>query len=386
MPRDELRQPLKRRSLAERLWARRPSALAVASVMTLAIFAGGTAWLARLPHPFAGEPIVMVQIPPPEELQTSSTDPAVEQPAPQDSPDNQQIADQPVIEVQPDAYQDQATIIVASRRPMKAAPFAQVTEKTDDGPLPKTASNGRTPADLYAQAVPMGALASDRPKIAILLGGMGLNQALTAKAIHDLPGDITFGFAPYGDDLQKQVNQARAQGHEVMLQLPMEPMGYPANDPGPNTLLADADAAANAKSLHWNMSRFAGYTGITNYMGARFLAQASSLAPVLTEMKARGLLFLEDANVAVTATQAVAQSTGARTRHADLVIDADPDAASIRAALAKLEDQAKTQGLAVGTGSGLDVTIDTVADWARELESKGFLLVPVSATFKGRFG
>ncbi len=382
MPRDELRQPLRRRSLAERLWARRPNALVAASIAALAVFGAGGVWLARQPHPFAGEPIVSAAIPPAEQLATASTDAAPPVEAEATPAEEEQIVEEPP----PEAPAEEATIIVAARRPMKAAPIGSVTEKSDDGPLPKIASNGRTPADVYAQVTPMGIMASERPKIAVVLGGMGLNAKLTARAIRELPGDVTFAFAPYGGDLQSQVNRARAEGHEVMLQLPMEPMGYPANDPGPNTLLAEAPGAENIASLRWNMSRFAGYTGIVNYMGARFLSSPSGMQPVFAEMKKRGLLFLEDASLAMSATRAVAQATGLKARNAEVIIDADPDPAKIRAALAALEEQARLNGIAIGTGTGLAVTIETVADWARELERKGFVLVPASAAFQGFMG
>jgi uncharacterized protein len=381
MPRDELLQPLRKRSTAERLWAKRPRPLTLAIVLALAGFGGAGAWIARQPHPFAGEPVITAAIPPLEEMKTASTDLA---PAPEEQLTDSEPAPEP--DVQPEPYQQEATIIFAARRPLKPAPIALVAEDSAGGTLPRVAANGKKPFDLYAQTTPMGVLASNRPKIAILLGGMGLNTRLTQKAVKELPGDISFGFAPYGNDLQNQVNKARAQGHEVMLQLPMEPMGYPANDPGPNTLLAEASAAENLKSLHWNMSRFAGYTGISNYMGGRFLATPESLRPILADMKARGLVFLEDAGVALSSTSEVAKTTGLRTRRAEIVIDAAPDAASIQAALAQLEALAKASGFAIGTGAGLEVTIETVAEWARQLEGKGILLVPVSVAYKGRIG
>lgn len=382
MPRDELRQPLRKRSMAERLWAKRPSLLMLACFMAAAGYIGGGAWIARIPHELAGEPVVTAAIPPVEEIKTATIEPAA-------SPEEGQAAEAVIpeeqsAEPQPEADHEETAIIVSSRRPLKPAPIAAVTEATDDGPLPRVSSNGKKPFDVYAQITPMGVANSDRPKIAIVLGGMGLNAGLTRKAIKELPGDVTFGFAPYGDGLQDQVNRARAQGHEIMLQLPMEPLGYPANNPGPNTLMAEDPEAANLKSLRWHMSRFAGYAGITNYMGGRFLATPVSLRPVLAEMKARGLVFLEDAAISMSSVEDVGKATGLRTRHADVAIDAAPDAASIQAALTQLEDLAKTNGYAVGTGSGLEVTIDTVAEWAKELEGKGIVLVPVSAVYKGR--
>jgi len=389
MPRDELRQPLRRRSLSERLWARRPSALTATALTLLVLFVSGAVWVSRIPHPLAGEPVVIATIPPVEELKTSST--TVPETAAEDPPPDPAMAEAedvpaagPEPEASPKAYQNEASIVMAAHRPLKPAPIAAVTEDSPDGPLPRISAGGKKPADAYAQVTPLAVVTSARPKIAILLGGMGLNARLTKKAMDALPGDVTFGFAPYGDKLQETVNAARARGHEIMLQLPMEPVGFPATNPGPRTLLADSDADTNVASLRWLMSRFAGFTGATNYMGGRFLAAPESVAPVMAELKKRGLVYLEDATVPVSTTPAVAKSAGLPMRRAAVVIDATPDAASIAEALAQLEKEAETNGYAIGTGSGLEVTIDTLSEWASELSQKGILLVPVSAVYKGR--
>jgi len=275
-------------------------------------------------------------------------------------------------------------IIVAPHRPLKKAPIEEVTEKTEDGPLPRIAKNGKKPFDAYSQVTPLAVTHSEMPKITLVLGGMGLNAALTRKAINLLPGDVTLGFAPYGEDLQAQVNQARAEGHEILLQVPMEPVGYPGNNPGPRTLLSDASPEQNLAALNWLMSRFAGYSGITNYMGGRLLASDEALRPVLAELKSRGLAYLEDASVHKTRTSRLARELRLPVQHATMVIDADPSAAAISAALAQLEKEARKHGSAIATGSGLDITIETVAEWAKTLQEKGILLVPVSAAYKGR--
>jgi hypothetical protein len=390
MRRDELRQPLRKRGLTERLWARRPSLLSVASFLVLAGFATAGVWLVRTPFPYAGEPIVVADIPPAEELKTASIDPPEGEPVepetgPETPPDSEVIVEsEPPSQLTPDTYRTDTAIFVSPRRALKPAPIADIMEVSSVGQLPRIGPGGRKPADLYARTTPRGVLDSDRPKIAILLGGMGLNPKLTKQAISQLPGDVTFAFAPYGSDLQKQVDKARSDGHEVMLQLPMEPVGYPASNPGPRTLLAEADKAANTEALLWHMSRFTGYTGATNYMGGRFLTENEALRPVLTELKRRGLLFLEDSTVPLTATQATAKSVGLPLRRAQIVIDADPSPASIRAALDMLEGEARTNGFAIGTGTGLQVTIDSVAEWSKQLQERGILLVPVSAAYKGR--
>jgi hypothetical protein len=79
-----------------------------------------------------------------------------------------------------------------------------------------------------------------------------------------------------------------------LLQVPMEPFDYPDNDPGPQTLLTSLTPQQNIDRLYWLMSRFQGYVGIANAMGARFTASEPSFAPVLRETAKRGLIFVDD--------------------------------------------------------------------------------------------
>ena len=392
MPRDELKQPLHQRRLSQRIWARRPHALAVSYAVVLGAFLGGGYWLTKQPMPFAGEPIVTLNVPPVEEVKTASVDPLPET-APTDAeqvaetePTSNKPAAKIVEPIEQQNYQQDATIYVSARQPLTKAPVSAAVETSAVGPLPRIAASGKKPSDIYARPVPMGLIHSDAPKIVIILGGMGLNEKLSARAAKDLPGDITLAFAPYGDNLQDQVDRARANGHEVLLQLPLEPVGYPATNPGPKTLLADGPDAANLEALQWHMSRFAGYTGVVNYMGGRFLSSASAIKPMLTELRKRGVLFLEDGSLPLSATDGVAKTINMPVRHAKSVIDLDANPASIAAALGLLEEEAKTNGIAIGTGTGLETTIDTVRDWAKSAADRGIVIIPASAAFKGRMG
>jgi uncharacterized protein len=386
MRRDELRQPLRKRGAFEKLWAKRPSALLAASLATALFLSLVAAFLTLTPYPYAGEPIVTVRIPPVEELKTASIDKAPEAPAeaeePADSGEAQKVE---ILEAEPqETVETETAIIVSPRRSLKPAPLAEVSEAGPYGALPRIGERNRKPQTVYARPVAMGVLHSDMPKVAILLGGMGLNRELTQKATRELPGEVTFAFAPYGDDLQAQVNKARAQGHEILLQLPLEPFGYPATNPGPKTLMAGADGNANLDALVWHMGRFAGYVGITNYMGGRFLGEMQALRPVLAELKKRGLVFLDDGTAPRSMAAEVGKVVGVPVKNARKVIDADPSAEAIDQALAELEAEARESGFAIGTGTGLEVTIEAIDQWSRSLAEKGILLVPVSAAYRGR--
>lgn len=390
MLRDELRKPLRRRGLFERLWSKRPSGLVVCSLATLGLVVGFGAWLVQTPNPYGGEPIVIASIPPPETIQTASTDKLDEaadvseealpepDPAPEETvivrPGSQQVV------------QTDAAIIVAPRRSLAAAPIKAVSEAGPHGPLPIIGAGNKRPSVVYARPTPMGIVKSDAPKIAIVLGGMGLNAELTNKAIKTLPGEITFAFAPYGENLQPLVNKARADGHEIMLQVPMEPVGYPGSNPGPKTLLTSLDANGNLDALTWHMGRFAGYTGVMNYMGAHFLGKAEAVKPVLAELRKRGLLYLGDGTVSQDTAASVAGQLGMPIGTARVMIDANPSPDAIAKALADLEDMARREGLVIASGAGLPATIEAVSDWARDLGDKGILLVPVSAAYQGLRG
>jgi uncharacterized protein len=393
MFRDELKQPLRKKSLRQRLWARRPSLLLCAYAMTAAGFAAAGTWAVKQPLPFAGEPVLSVSIPAAEEVETASTG-APEGATPADSDGSGSDGGGPAAELQvdadevpePQAVRSSNAIILQPRRTLAPAPIASVMEVTTWGQLPRISKAGDKPSKVYARAASLNDVHSDAPKIAIIIGGLGLNRKLTQKAIRDLPGEVTLAFAPYGTELQDQVNKARGGGHEVFLQMPLEPIGYPANNPGPKTLLGDASEAENIDAMRWHMSRFAGYAGVVNYMGGRFLSMPRSIKPMFAELKSRGLLFVEDGSLALSATEATAKSANLQARRAQIVIDVDASPQAITAALNLLEEEAKSNGIAIGTGSGLEVTIDTLRDWAKEANQRGVVLIPVTASFTGRLG
>src|SRR5207248_4174067 len=189
------------------------------------------------------------------------------------------------------------------------------------------------------------------PVVSIVVGGLGVGAAKTTEAIMKLPPAVTLAFTPYGSDPGKLAEPARAQRHELLLQVPMEPFDYPDNDPGPQTLLTSLDATENVDRLRWLMSRLQGYVGIANYMGARFMTTEQALAPVLRETARRGLIFVEDGSAPRSLASEIATANNLPFAKADLAIDAVPAAADIDRALARLEKTARERGSAVGSAN-----------------------------------
>jgi polysaccharide deacetylase 2 family uncharacterized protein YibQ len=259
--------------------------------------------------------------------------------------------------------------------PTQTSVDPRLVENSPFGLLPRLGLDGAAPADIYARPAPD---AGGRPRIALVVGGLGINEAATRRAIEALGADVTLGFAPYGNTIADFAEQARADGREIWLQLPMETLN-PDNNPGPDTLLATDDAATSRKKLLGAMGRFTGYVGVMNYLGERMLTHEPALGPVLKEIASRGLLFGEDAVTARSLVPALSRTMKLRNIRADIVLDADPSPAAIDAALARLEALAKKKGTAIGTATALPVSVDKLSRWTAKLEAKGIVLVPMSS-------
>ena len=265
--------------------------------------------------------------------------------------------------------------------PLPRAPYSGLTEPGPNGPLPIIAANGRTPAQAYARPfTPV----QGRPMIAVVIGGLGFNARATTQAIEELPPEVTLSFVPYAQDLQSWIDRARAHGHEVMLELPMEPFDPDADDTGPQTLLASAPAQQNITRLEQLLSRGAGYFGVTNYQGARFATSAQASAPVVQALRRRGLVFVSTGIGQRTALSVEAQRANLSNTAADRIIDARREADAIDDQLLNLEALALQNQSAIGAGFAYPVTMEQVGRWARDIDSRGYQLAPASAVLNAR--
>ena len=260
-------------------------------------------------------------------------------------------------------------------------PFAampDLSEESANGPIPRISASGQTPFQAYSTPLTVP-LAPGKPAIAIIVTGLGINEQGSLDAIDQLPDAVTLAFAPYGKSLQSTVSSARAAGHEVLLEVPLEPFDYPQNDPGPQTLLTGEEPRANLEKLFWLMARFGGYVGLINNMGARFTASGADFSPVMEELGARGLAYVDDGSSNRSLAPQLAVSNKVPFSRADLVVDANPARTPILEALGSLEAKALQNGSAIGIVSALPISVQSVTEWSRELEAKGITLVPISA-------
>ena len=311
-------------------------------------------------------PVSPPAMPPPAVAAAAAPPPASSSPAP--------VAPAPVSPAPPSG----------PRAPGSAIPAGDVallepSGLADGSMLPRIGPDGRAPMRVYAGGAP----AKDaRPRVALLLGDFGMREADGEEALRMLPPAISFVVSPYAVRPGELIVQARASGHELWLALPMEPRGFPLDDPGNRAMLTGAPPAQNEAQLRWVLSRLQGYAGTTGALGSqrgeRFAA-SGQMADVLAELGRRGLMYV-DPRVDGQLPALPAGTPAPPRRAVDLVIDEPGVRTEIEAKLARLEQIARDRGSALGLASApVPVTVERLAAWVSLLNERGVVLVPASA-------
>lgn len=256
-----------------------------------------------------------------------------------------------------------------------AFPNDDLLEDTSDGKIPIIGLDGTRPMDQYAR--PWSGARGTR--IAIVVGGLGLSQTGTQRAIRQLPGEVTLAFAASGNSLSRWMQEARRKGHEILLQVPLEPFDYPQNDPGLYTLRTDFNETKNLAELHRAMAQVTNYTGVVNFLGGRFLSDAEALEPVIRDVSNRGLFFLDDGSSAQSLSGTIAGAVEAPHAFADLQLDADLSRDAVLKKLDELERIARRNGTAIGMASAFDQSVDAIREWCEEAGGRGIEIVGVAS-------
>ncbi len=259
---------------------------------------------------------------------------------------------------------------------IRIEPNPDLLEQTNQGPLPRTSPEGRRPFDEYSAPPPRN---MHLHKIAMVITDMGQRRNSTQRVITELPSAVSFAFSPYSTNAFEWGEQSRRTGHEVLLMIPMEPVNYPQNDPGPFTLLTSRSARENINLLRASLGRMSGYVGVVNHMGSRFTAASESLRPVLEELQRRGLMLLDSRASQYSRAASMGRDLGMPTAFNNNFVDENVNPGEIAKQLAELESRARSLDYAVGMGRPYPVTVDAIKVWAAGLERRGFVLVPISA-------
>lgn len=257
-----------------------------------------------------------------------------------------------------------------------AAVDPTLLENKNDTQLPMIGPDGRQPWSTYGRPFNLD---DTRPRVTVVVVGLGLGKELTERAITGLPGAISLSFSPYARDIETLMARARRAGHETLIDLPMEPLDFPRDDPGPSTLLTSLSLVDNLNRLEWVLGRAPGYVGVTTWMGSQFSTVEDALMPILEGLKQRGLMFVDSRSTSRSIATELASSIQLPRAFNNTFVDSIPSIDAVDRSLAGLESIARQQRYAVGIAQPLPVTLDRLMRWAGTLEAKGLALAPVSA-------
>lgn len=277
---------------------------------------------------------------------------------------------------EPPRVNQQANTLSSTQTPLTPAPNQNLLVRGDNGFKPALGPDGLIAWQEYARPYTGD---NETPRIAIMVTDIGLNTRSSNAAIDNLPGQVDLAFSPYGRNLQEWMDKGRAKGHEGFLMIPTEPVNYPANDPGPHTLITDLNPRDNLLRLDWVLSQVAGYVGIVNHMGSKFTASEEALSPILTDLQSRGLMLVDARSSRFSMAARVARTLNMPRAINDRYIDNVITVEEIQSQLRELEITANTFGAALGLARATPLTITQIAQWAESLPDKGIELVPVTA-------
>jgi polysaccharide deacetylase 2 family uncharacterized protein YibQ len=218
--------------------------------------------------------------------------------------------------------------------------------------------------------------ADGRPTIAFMFDDMGLNRVQSDRVVA-FSGPLTLSWMSYAPAVTEQAAMGAAHGHEIMLHMPMEPLGH--TNPGPGALRTWLPPETNLVSLRAALDSLPNAVGLNQHEGSVASLSVPLMDLVMGELKARGLFFVDSLTIQHSVALARARAIGIPAVPRDVFLDNSPDPAAIRAQIAETEAIARRYGHAIAIGHPRLSTVDVMAQYLATLESRGFVLWPVSA-------
>ena len=264
-------------------------------------------------------------------------------------------------------------VVIQDAKSLGKAPVEGLFEDSAFGRLPIAKNAVETPFAAYRKPF---VLNQERPFIAVVVEQFGLSNALSEEMIAALPASVSFVLTPYSQNPERWVSEARADGHEVWLHLPMENKNFPMEDPGAKGLLTRVSLQYNQDRIQWLMGRITGYVGVAAYTDDTLDNAGQMFKNMANDLFRRGLGFLELNSEEKSFFEPIAEEMHAPHTEVQSYIDVvDPQRPAIKKALEQIDAQGGT--LVVVRPSPRN--IPALKRWLESLQKRGIEIVPVSA-------
>lgn len=343
--------------------------IAIGAIFAAALTTGLGVYLYQA-DPHGGEPYAVALVPPPPPKSPTEPRQGSSDPTPTGSIGAVAAADAVRME---NGVKVVSPTSPGSSKPRESGPIVIDVSKALDERARK--ATGRDSGSRTA-ALPTLTTGQPKPRVAIVVGALGLSDTATRTAIETMPAAVSFAFVPYGAGLSASLDAARSKGHEILLQLPMQDLKGTMSTP--HALRTGETASDMTQDLNWLTGRFDGYVGVANLLGAPVTANQQAMTTILKAVGQRGVFYLDDGTSKRSIAVSLGTNLGVPTAQADVVLDATADPAVVQANLERLAAIARAKGSAIGMASGLSDHLAAVARFAAALDARGLALVPVS--------
>ena len=251
-------------------------------------------------------------------------------------------------------------------------------------PPPKRSLSERPPSKEPSEAVKRkevyqrGRIAAPSSRVAIVIDDLG-GQNGFFRDLLDLNVPVTFSILPFTPLARNIAQQAFRKDREVILHLPMEPRGYPQVNPGEGALLYAMRKEELLHQLARDIGAVPHATGVSNHMGSMLMEDPGRMKIILTELKRRGLFFLDSRTTPQTTGFQVARALGMKAAEKTLFLDHSQEENHVREKMEELADISLSRGKAIGIGHPHPSTIHALKEMLPGLQERGIEIVPLSA-------
>lgn len=199
-------------------------------------------------------------------------------------------------------------------------------------------------------------------RMAVVIDDLG-RDLIFAGELAALDLQVTFSILPREPHSSETADRALAAGREIILHQPMEPIDYPNVDPGPGALLTEMTPEQIRSELSSNLAVISMAKGVNNHTGSRFTQVESALSPVMEELVARKLFFLDSLTTSKSAVGDVAKKHGLAYYKRSIFLDNVRETDLILAQLKKAERIARISGQAIAIGHPYPETLEALKVW-----------------------
>ena len=248
-------------------------------------------------------------------------------------------------------------------------------------PIDQTVQGRSSEIDIPKNDVVLHKSSNFRPKVAIVIDDLGGENHIAQEFLQrNLP--VTFSILPFTPYSKAIALEAHRRGKEVILHLPMEAHGYPKVRPGEGVLLQEMDEESLLLQLSKDIEAVPHIKGVSNHMGSRLMEDPEKLKIIFSELKRRGLFFLDSRTTPQTVGLQTAHAIGLKAAERTLFLDNSPDEEDVKQKIEELNQLALDTGKAIAIGHPHSSTLKTLKEMIAKMKEKGIDVVPLSAVME----